>query len=116
MLHDRDRIFTNLYGQDDWGLEGARRRGVWDGTKKLLELGRDAIVQGPWMHEADDRARHHVLAGGQDAGHVVHGLERAPIRGSGVDRAIGIEFEQRIRIVAGVDADRRQAAETSLRS
>jgi NADH-quinone oxidoreductase subunit F len=45
MLHDRDRIFTNLYGQDDWGLEGARRRGVWDGTKKLLELGRDAIVQ-----------------------------------------------------------------------
>ena len=45
MLHDQDRIFTNLYGQDDWGLEGARRRGVWDGTKKLLELGRDAIVQ-----------------------------------------------------------------------
>ena len=45
MLHDRDRIFTNLYGQDDWGLEGARRRGVWDGTKKLLDLGRDAIVQ-----------------------------------------------------------------------
>jgi NADH-quinone oxidoreductase subunit F len=45
MLHDRDRIFTNLYGQDDWGLEGARRRGVWDGTKKLLELGRDTIVQ-----------------------------------------------------------------------
>ena len=45
MLHDRDRIFTNLYGQDDWGLEGARRRGVWDGTKKLLEPGRDAIVQ-----------------------------------------------------------------------
>ena len=45
MLHDRDRIFTNLYGQDDWGLEGARRRGVWDGTKQLLDLGRDAIVQ-----------------------------------------------------------------------
>jgi NADH-quinone oxidoreductase subunit F len=45
MLHDRDRIFTNLYGQDDWGLEGARRRGVWDGTKKLIELGRDTVVQ-----------------------------------------------------------------------
>ena len=45
MLHDRDRIFTNLYGQDDWGLEGARRRGVWDGTKKLIELGRDTIIQ-----------------------------------------------------------------------
>jgi len=45
MLHDRDRIFTNLYGQDDWRLAGARRRGIWDGTKKILELGRDQIVQ-----------------------------------------------------------------------
>jgi NADH-quinone oxidoreductase subunit F len=45
MLHDRDRIFTNLYGQDDWGLAGARRRGVWDDTKKLIELGRDTIIQ-----------------------------------------------------------------------
>jgi NADH-quinone oxidoreductase subunit F len=44
MLQDKDRIFTNLYGQDDWRLEGARRRGVWDGTKKLLELGRDEII------------------------------------------------------------------------
>ena len=30
MLQDKDRIFTNLYGQDDWGLAGARRRGVWE--------------------------------------------------------------------------------------
>jgi NADH-quinone oxidoreductase subunit F len=45
MLKDRDRIFTNLYGQDDWSLAGARRRGVWDNTKALLELGRDSIVQ-----------------------------------------------------------------------
>ncbi len=45
MLDDKDRIFTNLYGQDDWGLPGARRRGVWDNTKKLLELGRDEIVE-----------------------------------------------------------------------
>jgi NADH-quinone oxidoreductase subunit F len=44
MLQDKDRIFTNLYGQDDWRLGGARRRGVWDGTKKLLELGRDDII------------------------------------------------------------------------
>jgi NADH-quinone oxidoreductase subunit F len=44
MLQDKDRIFTNLYGQDDWRLEGARRRGVWDGTKKLIELGRDEII------------------------------------------------------------------------
>jgi len=45
MLQDKDRIFTNLYGQHDWGLEGARARGIWDGTKGLLEIGRDGIVQ-----------------------------------------------------------------------
>ncbi len=44
MLQDKDRIFTNLYGFDDWGLEGARRRGDWDNTKVLLEKGRDWIV------------------------------------------------------------------------
>ena len=44
MLQDKDRIFTNLYGFDDWGLDGARRRGDWDNTKALLEKGRDWIV------------------------------------------------------------------------
>jgi len=44
MLHDRDRIFTNLYGQFDWRLAGARRRGDWDGTKELILKGRDGIV------------------------------------------------------------------------
>ncbi|MFZ5931171.1 MAG: NADH-quinone oxidoreductase subunit NuoF [Pseudomonadota bacterium] len=44
MLQDKDRIFTNLYGFDDWGLEGARKRGDWDNTKALLEKGRDWIV------------------------------------------------------------------------
>ncbi len=44
MLHDRDRIFTNLYGIHDVGLRGAMRRGAWDGTKKLLEMGRDGII------------------------------------------------------------------------
>lgn len=44
MLHDRDRIFTNLYGLHDWGLDGARKRGAWDGTKALLDKGRDGIV------------------------------------------------------------------------
>lgn len=33
MLDDKDRIFKNLYGLHDWGLEGARRRGAWDGTR-----------------------------------------------------------------------------------
>ena len=26
MLDDKDRIFKNLYGLHDWGLQGARRR------------------------------------------------------------------------------------------
>ena len=44
MLHDRDRIFTNLYGLQDWRLKGARARGDWDGTKTILEKGRERIV------------------------------------------------------------------------
>jgi NADH-quinone oxidoreductase subunit F len=44
MLDDKDRIFRNLYGLEDWGLEGARARGAWDGTKGLIEKGRDWIV------------------------------------------------------------------------
>ena len=44
MLADKDRIFTNLYGRHDPGLKGARARGSWDGTKAILEKGRDAII------------------------------------------------------------------------
>ena len=44
MLQDKDRIFTNLYGRHDWGLKGARARGAWDGTKAILEKGRDGII------------------------------------------------------------------------
>jgi len=45
MLSDKDRIFTNLYGEQDWGLEGARRRGDWDGTKDLVAKGREWILE-----------------------------------------------------------------------
>ena len=45
MLHDRDRIFTNLYGEQPWSLEAARKRGDWDGTKELIARGREALVQ-----------------------------------------------------------------------
>lgn len=45
MLDDKDRIFTNLYGYQDWGLDAAIRRGDWDGTKALLELGADEITE-----------------------------------------------------------------------
>lgn len=44
MLRDEDRIFTNLYGQADWTLAGARKRGDWDGTAALIQLGRDELV------------------------------------------------------------------------
>jgi NADH-quinone oxidoreductase subunit F len=44
MLADKDRIFTNLYGRQDWGLKGALKRGQWDGTKSFLDKGRDWII------------------------------------------------------------------------
>src|SRR5919106_808402 len=44
MLQDKDRIFTNLYGFHSPDLNAAKMRGAWDGTKFLLEQGRDWIV------------------------------------------------------------------------
>lgn len=44
LLDDKDRIFQNLYGQDDWGLEGAKKRGIWIDAKGLVALGREEIV------------------------------------------------------------------------
>jgi len=43
-LKDRDRIFTNLYGELDWGLDGALKRGDWYKTKQLLHKGQDWIL------------------------------------------------------------------------
>ncbi|WP_017665628.1 NADH-quinone oxidoreductase subunit NuoF [Porphyrobacter sp. AAP82] len=45
MLADKDRIFTNLYGFQDWSLKAAQARGDWDGTKALLARGADAIIE-----------------------------------------------------------------------
>jgi NADH-quinone oxidoreductase subunit F len=44
MLADKDRIFRNLYGLHDWGLEGARARGAWSETKAIIDKGRDWII------------------------------------------------------------------------
>src|SRR3954470_16350913 len=44
MLRDEDRIFTNLYGFEDFGLDAARARGDWDNTKDLILKGRDWII------------------------------------------------------------------------
>ena len=45
MLQDQDRIFTNIYGMHDRSLKGAMARGHWDGTKDIIALGRDKIVE-----------------------------------------------------------------------
>ena len=45
MLQDKDRIFTNLYGLHDPGLEGAKQRGAWNGTKDILAMGPDWIIE-----------------------------------------------------------------------
>ncbi|MDF1720921.1 MAG: NADH-quinone oxidoreductase subunit NuoF [Minwuia sp.] len=44
MLQDKDRIFTNLYGDQPWNLAGAQKRGIWDNTKALLDKGADSII------------------------------------------------------------------------
>jgi NADH-quinone oxidoreductase subunit F len=44
VLEDKDRIFTNLYGLQDWGLEGAKTRGCWNATKDMLDMGRDWLI------------------------------------------------------------------------
>ncbi|MCR9196325.1 MAG: NADH-quinone oxidoreductase subunit F, partial [Hyphomonas sp.] len=41
MLQDKDRIFTNVYGAHDPGLEGAKQRGAWHLTREMLEQGPD---------------------------------------------------------------------------
>jgi NADH-quinone oxidoreductase subunit F len=43
-LSDKDRIFKNLYGFQDWGLAGAKARGGWNDTKALIEKGHDWII------------------------------------------------------------------------
>ena len=44
LLQDKDRIFTNLYGRQPVTLDGAKQRGSWNGTKEILEHGRDWII------------------------------------------------------------------------
>ena len=44
ILEDKDRIFTNLYGLQDWRLEAAKQRGAWNATADMLSAGRDWII------------------------------------------------------------------------
>jgi NADH-quinone oxidoreductase subunit F len=45
VLEDKDRIFTNLYGFQDWRLKAAQQRGDWDKTSDLMALGQDQIIE-----------------------------------------------------------------------
>ena len=45
MLKEEDKIFKNLYGFDDWSLNGAKQRGIWSNTKEIIEKGSDFIVE-----------------------------------------------------------------------
>lgn len=45
MLGDNDRVFTNLYGRESWGLKAAEKRGDWDQTQALIKKGREWIIQ-----------------------------------------------------------------------
>jgi NADH-quinone oxidoreductase subunit F len=44
MLAARDRIFTNLYGDEDFRLFAAMARGAWSDTKDILARGHDAVI------------------------------------------------------------------------
>ena len=44
MLKEKDKIFKNLYGHENWNLEGAKKRGIWSGTNNLIEKGREYII------------------------------------------------------------------------
>src|ERR1700712_3231257 len=39
ILEDKDRIFTNLYGFQDWRLEAAKQRGAWNAPADMLSAG-----------------------------------------------------------------------------
>lgn len=45
MLHDQDRIFSNIYGQQGAELSAAKKRGDWDKTAELIKKGRDWIIE-----------------------------------------------------------------------
>ncbi|MCH9852923.1 MAG: NADH-quinone oxidoreductase subunit NuoF [Alphaproteobacteria bacterium] len=44
MLADKDRIFTNLYGEAEWQLKSAQSRGIWADTAQYIKKGRAWIT------------------------------------------------------------------------
>ncbi|MCK0070991.1 MULTISPECIES: NADH-quinone oxidoreductase subunit NuoF [Kordiimonas] len=45
MLADKDRIFTNLYGDESADIDAAMKRGDWQGTKDFIAKGQDWIIE-----------------------------------------------------------------------
>jgi NADH-quinone oxidoreductase subunit F len=45
LLQDKDRIFTNLHGFHDPGLDAAKKRGAWNATAEMIRMGPDWIIQ-----------------------------------------------------------------------
>ena len=44
MLKEKDKIFKNLYGQDDWSLKGAYKRDIWSNTRDIMQKGSNFII------------------------------------------------------------------------
>ena len=62
MLSDKDRIFTNLYGEQPWNLDAARKRGDWEGAKEVILKGRDWIVESLNADKGYDQMVREMLA------------------------------------------------------
>jgi len=45
LLNDQDRVFKNLYGREDWSVNGDMKRGGWYKTKEIIEKGHDWILK-----------------------------------------------------------------------
>ena len=45
MLEDKNRIFTNLYGDESFQLSSSIARGDWKDTKEIISKGKDWIIE-----------------------------------------------------------------------
>lgn len=45
MLAEKDKVFTNLYGDQSYALMEAKKRGDWDKTHELIAKGREWVIE-----------------------------------------------------------------------
>ena len=93
------------------GVDPRREEGRPAGAARGLELVAHVGDERRRMHHRHQRRRHDVLAGRQDAGHVLRRLEGPQVGRGGVADAVGVEREQRVGIGGRADARRRQTAQ-----